>query len=44
MDKKKKTFVVPEAEIVDFSEEDIITLSNGYDADPGFGDEDWGTL
>ena len=35
-DKKKKKFVVPEAEIIDFSEEDIITSSSGEDRD------DWG--
>ena len=32
MDDKKKKFVTPEAEIIDFSEEDIIT---------GSGDPDW---
>lgn len=32
MDDKKKKFVVPEAEIIDFSEEDIITASVGTDA------------
>ena len=30
-DKKKKQFVAPEAEIIDFSEEDIITMSSGND-------------
>lgn len=29
MDDKKKKFVIPEAEIIDFSEEDIITASDG---------------
>ena len=29
MDDKKKIFVIPEAEIIDFSEEDIITASDG---------------
>ena len=28
MDDKKKKFVIPEAEIIDFSEEDIITNSD----------------
>lgn len=28
-DKKKRKYVVPEAEIIDFAEEDIITLSAG---------------
>ena len=37
MDEKKK-YVLPEAEIVDFSEEDIITLSEGDTA--GFEGED----
>ena len=30
-DKKKKKYVIPEAEIVDFTGEDIITLSSGTD-------------
>lgn len=29
MDDKKKRFVIPEAELVSFSNEDIITFSNG---------------
>ena len=28
-EKNKKQFVIPEAEILDFSEEDIITMSQG---------------
>ena len=32
MDDKKKKYVIPEAEIVDFAENDIITLSNGVQA------------
>lgn len=40
-DEKKKKFEKPEAEVVDFSNEDIITLSNGGE-DPGFGEgEPW---
>ena len=31
MDDKKKKFVIPEAEIIDFSEEDIITASEATD-------------
>ena len=31
MDDKKKTFVIPEAEIMPFSNEDIITGSAGLD-------------
>ena len=30
-DKKKKKYVIPEAEIVDFTNEDIITSSAGTD-------------
>ena len=41
MDDKEKKFIVPEAEVVNFDEEDIITMSDGG-ADPGFLDEDWG--
>ena len=43
MDDKKKKFVIPEAEIIDFSEEDIITTSmvKGTDTDNWpFGDGD----
>lgn len=31
-DKKKKKFIIPEAEVVNFDNEDIITLSNGGEA------------
>ena len=40
-DKKKKKFIEPDAEIIKFTDEDIITVSYGG-ADPGFIDEDWG--
>ena len=30
-DKKKKKYQIPESEIVEFSDEDIITLSSGGD-------------
>ena len=29
MDDRKKKFKIPEAEVIDFSDEDIITLSGG---------------
>ena len=32
-DKKKKKYMIPEAEIVDFSSEDIITASLTYDSE-----------
>ena len=47
MNDKKKKFVIPEAEIIDFSEEDIITgsgLTPGEDTDDWWttgGDENW---
>lgn len=31
-DKKKKKFIIPDAEVVDFENQDIITLSNGGEA------------
>ena len=34
MEDKKKRFVIPEAEIIDFSAEDIITTSMTAGADP----------
>ena len=46
MDDKKKKFVVPDAEVVDFATEDIVTIStfatNGflYDGDRENWDED----
>ena len=36
-DKKKKKYVIPEAEIVDFGGNDIITLSGGADANNWWG-------
>ena len=36
MDDKKKKFVIPDAEVVDFAMEDIITLSNR-----GMAGENW---
>ena len=41
MYKKKETFVIPEAEVIIFSDDDIITLSDGGAKDPGFGDEEF---
>lgn len=44
MDDKKKKYTKPEADVVDFKNDDIITesLTNGGE-DPGFGvGEDWG--
>ena len=41
-DKKKKKFIIPSAEIVNFEKEDIITVSagvNGWDDDNNV--EDW---
>ena len=32
MDDKKKKYTIPEAEIVDFAKDDIITLSDGTQA------------
>ncbi len=44
-DKKKKKYVIPEGEIIDFSNQDIITLSSLNANDPDWiGDdntEDW---
>ena len=41
MDDKKKKYVIPEAEIVDFADEDIITFTNsGVFPDEWIG-EDW---
>ena len=41
-DKKKKKYVIPEAEILDFANDDIITLSTGADeATWGDGAEWW---
>ena len=40
METKKKKFVKPDAEVIDFANEDIITLSLGT-GDPGYGDENW---
>ena len=31
MDDKKKIFVVPDAEIIEFTNDDIITISDGTD-------------
>ena len=43
-DKKKKKYVIPEAEILDFANDDIITLSTGTDtAEWGSGDGEWWT-
>ena len=41
MDDKKKKFIVPEAEILDFATDDIITLSAGDTATWGGGEEWW---
>ena len=43
MDDKKKKFVIPDAEVIDFAMEDIIltSLIRGVD-EAGFDDEDWG--
>ena len=40
MDDKKKKYVIPEAEIVDFSCEDIITASLVGRGTAGWGDDD----
>lgn len=40
--KKKKEFVIPEAEIVDFTNEDIITSSNEWGDAGGNNAEFWG--
>lgn len=42
MDDKKKKYAKPEAEVVDFAKEDIITLSGGTGTagwDDGFGED-----
>ncbi len=41
MDDKKKKFIVPEAEVLDFATDDIITLSAGDTANWGDGGEWW---
>ena len=40
-DKKKKKYVIPEAEVVNFADDDIITLSSGDTASWGDGTEWW---
>lgn len=40
-DKKKKKYVIPEAEILDFANDDIITLSGDDEASWGDGAEWW---
>ena len=40
MDDKKKKFIIPEAEKVNFVEDDIITLSDGTDGGIGSGDNE----
>lgn len=40
MDDKKKKFVVPEVEVINFENDDIITLSNGTDGDWWLSDSD----
>ena len=40
MDDKKKKFTIPEAEKVNFIEEDIITLSDGTDGGIGDGENE----
>lgn len=40
MDDKKKTFVMPEAELVSFVKDDIILTSLTEDTDRGFDDPD----
>ena len=40
-DKKKKRYVIPEAEILDFANDDIITLSSGDTATWNDGGEWW---
>lgn len=44
MDDKKKKFIIPEAEIIDFSEEDIITKSGNRDWGEDGNVDDWGNL
>ena len=39
MDDKKKKYVIPEAELVNFVDEDIITVSVGVEAGMGDGEE-----
>ena len=41
-DKKKKKFTKPETEIIEFTNNDIITLSNGGDGPLNWGDYDNG--
>ena len=40
-DKKKKKYVIPEVEIVDFSADDIILTSLAYDENADFMTEEW---
>lgn len=42
-DKKKKKYVIPEAEVLDFANDDIITLSGEDTATWGGGDGEWWT-
>ena len=40
MENKKKKFIIPEAEIVTFNNDDVIATSAGMSAEP---DGDWGS-
>ena len=40
MDDKKKRFVIPEAELISFTNNDIITLSNAGDGNAYWGEDD----
>lgn len=40
-DKKKKKYLIPEADIVNFAADDIITRSNNYDWVDDDNMEDW---
>ena len=40
MDDKKKKYLIPEAETIDFAEEEIITLSGGTDTADEIGGAD----
>ena len=41
MDDKKKKFIAPEADVLDFAHDDIITLSGDETATWGGGDGEW---
>ena len=44
MDDKKKKFIIPEAEVIEFTNDDIITRSGNADWEEDGNWEDWGTL